>query len=90
MATFFKFDGSQTEIQPENGRNFELEELYRLLGCDTIEIITIADGDDEVLVIDEDAKIKPEFLKTYNRDLSNLAGYNLFGNALRCKRSEVE
>jgi len=73
-----------------NGHNFQLRELYQLLHCETIEIIKIADGDDEVLVVDEDAKMKSEFLKTYNRDLSNLAGYNLFGNALRCKRSEVE
>jgi hypothetical protein len=90
MATLFKFDGQQAEVQPENGHNFQLEELYRLLDCTTIEIVNIADAEDEILIIDEESRLNPDFLKTYNRDLSNLAGYNLFGNALLCKTNEVE
>jgi hypothetical protein len=55
-----------------------------------IEIVKIADSEYEILIVDEEAKLNPEFLTTYNRDLSNLAGYSLFGNVLKCRRDQIE
>lgn len=37
MATLYKSNGEIIEnIEPANGRRFTLEELYKLLNCDTV------------------------------------------------------
>lgn len=56
MATFIPADESKplAGVKPENGTNFTLQELYRLLECDTVECVDVFNGD--VMICDEDAK----------------------------------
>lgn len=61
MALFIPADEQQKtmNLKPENGTDFQLTELYRLLDCSTIELVQAFNGD--ILVIDGDGKeIKPE------------------------------
>ena len=39
MAELLKLDGTSTPITPENGVNFQLDELYNLIECESIEVI---------------------------------------------------
>lgn len=52
-------DGREIEIEPSNGETFELEEMYGILKCDLIEIVTLVNSED-ILVIDEEGKFKPD------------------------------
>lgn len=53
MATLIKTDGSKLEIQPQNGLDFQLDELQKFVdGC--IEIINLHNGD--ILVINDNGK----------------------------------
>lgn len=44
-------DGKVTDVMPMNGADFKLEELYKLVECDCIEIVSLYDG--RIMVIDE-------------------------------------
>jgi hypothetical protein len=55
-ARIIKADGTEQSARPVNGETFNLDELYRLLGCQTVEVIST--GGRRVMVMDEDAKLK--------------------------------
>jgi hypothetical protein len=63
QAILILTDGTQKEISPANGTNFTLQECYKLIGCDMIEIIRLADG--RVMIIDEEGKFKDDFQINY-------------------------
>lgn len=61
MALFISANTRQplTGVKPANGTDFQLEELYRLLACTTIELVETFTGD--LMVIDGDGKdVKPK------------------------------
>jgi len=47
------------DIKPENGTNFTLQELYRLIDCDTVQICP-AKEENEILIFDEEFLMKNE------------------------------
>lgn len=53
MATLIKTDGSKLEIQPQNGLDFQLDELQKFVDG-YIEIINLHNGD--ILVINDNGK----------------------------------
>src|SRR5258708_12089085 len=55
MGTIYYPDGRIEEVSPENGRDYQLEELHRLLDCSMIDLIPTRDGN--IIVIDDDGKI---------------------------------
>lgn len=58
MATLYKSDGQIiTGIKPRSGKRFELEELYKMLGCDTVERVFI-DGTRTIMIVDENGKLR--------------------------------
>ena len=58
MATLYKSNGEIIEnIEPANGRRFTLEELYKLLNCDTVERVFIR-GTEVIMIIDENGNPK--------------------------------
>jgi hypothetical protein len=57
MGLLIKSDGTVEAISPKNGSTYAFEnELYPLLGTDTIEVITLNDG--SLMLLDENAKLR--------------------------------
>lgn len=57
MATFIPADAAQPthEVSPKDPEaGFTLEELYPLLSCTTIEVVSLPDG--QMMIIDEEGK----------------------------------
>ena len=60
-ATLYRADGTKENIQPANGTDFKIEELYGLIGCDMVEVMST--GDPAMIFIgDEEARCKNDFL----------------------------
>lgn len=84
----------EVEVQPKNGKTFELEEMYKMLGCDMIEIVDLKNG--EILIIDEEGKFKEHPIR--NTIATNIARNHhaiwpmdeIVGDVLLCKLEEVE
>lgn len=91
MAKLIKVDGTVTEVKPKNGRDFTLEELRELVGCEWIEIVRLLGNGDSFLVVDEEGKLNG---KERNEKATRMYGRMPFdyivGNALLCKRGEVK
>ena len=58
-ATLYLADGTKQEIVPANGTDFKCAELYKLLGCSTLEVIDT--GDPVMIMIgDENARLNDD------------------------------
>lgn len=53
-AKLMKATGEVVEIEPKNGTDFTMEELYEHLNCRIVEVIAL--NEDEIMVIDEEGK----------------------------------
>ena len=95
MATLYKatshYQTSYIEVKPENGTDFTLEELYKHLECDMIEVIYF--NDNTIMIIDEMGKIKEKYYNnqaTYIfRDKRKTQDF-IVGNAIVCDISELK
>lgn len=93
MATLIKADGTQTEIQPQNGTDFSLEELQKYVDG-YIQVIQLHNQEDEILVINEDGKDR----YPTNQTATELALFNraifhwdwIDGDVVLCKSEEVK
>lgn len=54
-ATLYTTDNREIEIEPLNGETFDLHELYGILKCELIEVLTLR-GSDDIMIIDEEGK----------------------------------
>lgn len=60
-ATLYKPNDEMDLVSPENGTDFQLEELYELLECDMIQVISLGCTKrfgQTIMVIDESGKLK--------------------------------
>lgn len=90
MATLYKLDGAIEEVAPENGTDFQLEELHEMLECRTIEVVYLRDGN--LIIIDEEGKMfdKPVNVPATNRVLHDLLpGDYIAGNMLLCSQDQL-
>lgn len=85
MATLYRTDGTTEPVEPKNGKDFKLNELYKILGVDMIEVVPMPTG--ELMVVDEEGKYKPRVI--VNKKATGLfgkkglfAGDFIAGNAL--------
>ena len=53
-ARLLKASGEVMEIEPKNGTNFTLDELYKHLQCSLVEVINL--NQDDIMVVDEEGK----------------------------------
>jgi hypothetical protein len=92
MATLITHDGLERTVIPSNlKRGFTLEEMYFLLECDTIEVVTLADG--RLMVIDENGKLlkRPVNNKATELFLEDRDPLDyIVGPALVCDRRECQ
>ena len=59
MATLIQADGKKSEVHPKDAANgFSLQELYALIGCETVQMVYLAD-DRRMMWMDEESKLKP-------------------------------
>lgn len=94
MATLIKQDGTQVEIQPENGKKFRLEEAQNLVGG-YIQLVSLHNKNREVIIVDEEGKYKPGY--EYNPKATEIALTSgsilkddfIVGNVVICKRKEI-
>jgi hypothetical protein len=81
-------------IKPEDGESFHLPELYRQIGCDTIEVVPVgpfcSPAEGYILIIDEEGKLgNPDTIRV-NVLASYVFGTHLHddpiivGNAILC------
>lgn len=81
-----------TEVKPENGKDFKLDQLYRLLNCEMIQVVNLGHGN--IMILDEEGKCKD--VQVYNliatmKTRGILADDDvIIGNALICKSSELK
>lgn len=68
-ATLYRADGTKENIQPANGTDFKIEELYGLIGCDIVEVVDTGDPA-MILIGDEEARCKDDFL--INREATRI------------------
>lgn len=85
MAILYSVNRTEKEVFPKNGSDFQLDELYEIIGCELVQIISLGLG--YILVVDEEGAINGSEL---NNDVSWALGYPIYGNALQCKESEVK
>jgi hypothetical protein len=85
--TLLRTDGTSTEVQPKNGTNYSLEELYELLGCEMIEVVYTQDNN-TILICDEEGTFVASPQR--NHAASRLAGCHIVGNVLACHTSRLK
>lgn len=78
-AQFISTDGTYKTIKPANGSDFTLEELYNLIGCDLIEVVSL-DGD-KIMIVDEEGLLKGSRI---NHEASAICLAHIVGNAVFC------
>lgn len=92
MATIIKTDGTRMEVQPENGTDFQLDELQKIVGG-YIEIISNWEGD-TIMVINEEGKCDGLPFNLVATEVAvaqrMISVYDVIvGDALVCKSNEV-
>jgi hypothetical protein len=96
MATLYKADGTQETVAPKNGADFQLGELYAMLECDTIEVISLRDKDRSIMIMDEDGKMRQDWVLNQRATTLAMQNWAIFdgdviaGHALVCKDSELQ
>lgn len=91
MATLIKTDGTQQQIQPKNGTDFQLDELQKYVDGN-IDTINLRNG--EILVINDNGK---DFYPT-NKTATEIAHKHnaifyydwIDGDVILCKNEEVQ
>lgn len=95
MAKLIKVTGKKPhgirDVYPENGKTFQLDELYKLLEVDLIEIIRGSNGH-SLIVLDEEGKLKPSPIVNGIASIFAFPGGRdmIVGNALICEPEEIE
>ena len=92
-AKLLKASGEVMEIEPKNGTDFKLDELYKHLQCSLVEVINL--NQDDIMVVDEEGKLKSNNVVNVNATV--LAQENraivfwdyIAGNAIVCNRQMI-
>lgn len=90
MAVIYKANGEHQEVFPENGKDFKLEELQKIVGG-LIDAIGI--GGDQIMVFNDEGKL---IRLPYNQAATELFRKHydtddfIVGDVLVCKDSEIK
>mgnify|MGYP001586052012 CR=1 FL=1 len=68
MATLMRTDGTTSEVHP-TGKKFTLKEMYGLIGCTTVEMLTVPGRPFRRMWMDEEGRLTG---KAYNAQASAL------------------
>ena len=89
-------DGIVTEIEPENGKDFQLDELYDLLGVSIIEMVFLPEN--LVMIVDEegalhdDRKLNLKATELVTKAATKLGrmGTLIFGNVAVINQNQIK
>lgn len=84
MATIYKTDGTEENIQPKNGKDFKLKELQPVVEG-YIEIVRLRDG--RLMIVNEEGMLMK---LPYNRIASQIARQPIVGNVLVCDEGQIK
>lgn len=90
MALIYKSNGERETVSPDNGKDFKLEQLQKIVGG-YIEVVEVSD--DEIMVLNEEGKLLD---LAYNQDATYLyrkryqTSDYIVGDVLVCKKDEVK
>jgi hypothetical protein len=93
MADLYHYEGGITKVEPRYpDKNFRLEELYKLLDCTTVQVIQLRTK--EIMIIDEEGKLRPDAKKKVNLRATRIYNANfgatdpdiIIGSALVCPK----
>ena len=92
-AKLLKASGEVVEIEPKNGTDFKLDELYKHLNCSLVEIINL--NQDDIMIVDDEGKLTSN--NVVNVNATKLAQENqaiifwdyIAGNAIVCNRKMI-
>ena len=87
IAILIKPDGTETKIAPKNGKDFQLEELYKLIGCELIEVVYHIKGKGLIMIVDEEGKLKPNSQPNLQATKYLEFSDTIVGNAVICQKS---
>ena len=85
MADLIRPNGTVEQVEPENGTDFNLEELYKAIGCSYVQVVYLTCG--KLMIVDEEGQVTG---KELNRKASLLAGTAIVGNAVMCEREQLK
>ena len=102
MAILIDIDGTETEVKPDDGKSFHLEQLYKLLECDMVELQMLGEGVHPAgpqMIMDEEGKLTGKetnekatklWAKTHDLTVGQLMahGDHIVGKVLICSRGE--
>lgn len=92
-AKLLKANGEVVEIEPKNGTNFTLDELYAHLQCALVEVINL--NQDDIMVIDEEGKwasyngVNVNATKCAQKNQAITSWNYIAGNAIVCNRKMI-
>ena len=93
MASLLVNNNIPTVVKPENGTDFRLEELHKLLDCQMFQVIRLSGR--RIMIFDEEGKCKPHYKNQHAtfvaHDSETIADSDyIAGHALVCKESELK
>ncbi len=89
MAKLIKHTGEIIEIEPENGSNFKLQELYKILNCRLIELVATRDG--RLIILDEEGKLQNKSINTKATKLYKYGEEDIIvGDVVVCNNKQIK
>ncbi len=97
-AKLIKTTGQIVPVMPRNGNDFTLSELYRLVGCEYIQIIRPPSSTGAIIVCDEEGKLNDKPLNLFATQMwqehaepgSDRLLDDVVGDVLLCHESQIE
>ena len=84
MAQIIKADGTKIDVEPKNGRDFQLSELQKVVGG-YIETVNTIDG--RLMIVNDEGKLKG---LPFNQEATKLIRYDVIvGDVLVCSRKQI-
>ena len=92
-AKLLKASGEVVEIEPKNGTDFKLDELYKHLQCSLVDVINL--NQDDIMVVDDEGKLTSN--NVVNVNATKLAQENqaiifwdyVAGDAIVCNKKMI-
>jgi hypothetical protein len=90
-AQVIKVDGTIVEVEPKNGTDFSLEEMYEHTGSSMVQFVNSNDG--RFMIVDEEGRLFGKEINTAATELYSLGehpGYELVGDVLICSPEQIK